>query len=191
MLEHLNWFDFVIMAIIVLSITISFFRGFLKESISLITWVMAVVVALKFASRVTDLMQSLIHSEILRYLVAFLALFTLVFILGVIINLIVHRLIDVVGLTIVDRVLGIVFGSARGLIAVAVILMFLSVTPMEDTKWLATSQLAPEFTSMVTWLDGFMPEQLQQVSQWVIGGNQENSTMIIDSMKSAVKQQKE
>lgn len=177
-MAHLNWFDFVIMAIIVLSIVISFFRGFLREAISLITWIMGVLVALKFASRASDLLPSFIHSTMLRFLIAFVALFLAVFILGFIINFIVKRLMDMTGLSIVDRVLGILFGSVRGLIAVGVILMFISVSPMEKSQWVRNSQLAPEFTPLVTWLDSYLPEQLGNVSQWVTGGIQKDTAKI-------------
>ncbi len=183
-IEHLNWFDFVIVAVIILSVVISFFRGFLREAISLITWIMGVLVALKFAPRVSELMQSFIHASTLRYLVAFIILFALVFIFGFIINMLVKRLVDVSGLGIVDRVFGIVFGAARGLIAVGVVLMFIGVTPMEDARWATTSQLASEFTPMVVWLDSFLPEQLQEVSQWVLGGTRENAAKKTNLVKT-------
>ena len=123
--------------------------------------------ALKFAPRVSELLQTHLQSNMLRYLIAFFALFLAVFIIGIIANMTVHRLINITGLTIVDRVLGIVFGSARGLIAVGVILMFTSVTPMQNAPWATSSQLAPRFTPLVVWLDGFLPEQLQELSEWL------------------------
>lgn len=179
-IAHLNWLDFVIIAIIILSIFISFFRGFLREAMSLITWIMGVLVALKFASRVSDLLPTFVHSSMLRYLIAFVALFIAVFILGFIVNIIVKRLIDMTGLTIVDRVLGIIFGSARGLIAVGVILMFISMSSMQKESWVTSSQLAPEFIPLVTWLDSFLPEQLRNVSQWVSGAAKENASAMIE-----------
>jgi len=166
---HLNWFDFVIIAIIILSIVISFFRGFLREAVSLVTWVLALIIALKFALPFSHLLPAFIHSNTLRYLLSFMVLFLSVFTVGFIVNVIVKRLVDVTGLTIVDRMLGILFGTARGLIAVGVILMFISVTSMQNTAWAKTSQLAPEISPLVGWLDGFLPEQMQDVTQWVIG----------------------
>jgi len=173
-IAHLNWFDLVIMAIILLSIVISFFRGFLREAISLITWITGVLVALKFAPHASNLLPSFIHSTMLRFLIAFVALFLAVFILGFIVNFIIKRLIDMTGLSIVDRVVGIFFGSVRGLIAVGAILMFISVSPMQKAEWAKNSQLAPEFTPLVTWLDTYLPEKFRNVSQWVTGSVQKN-----------------
>lgn len=191
-IENLNWFDFVLMAIILLSIIISFFRGFLREAISLVTWVAGVVVALKFAPRVASLLEGTVNAGTLRYMIAFLALFLGVFILGFIVNIIVKRAVDFSGLSMVDRGLGVLFGSARGLVAVAVVLMFTSVTPMQNAKWASESQLAPKFTPLVVWLDGFMPEQIRNVSQWVTNKKpQETPAETADQANVMVSENKE
>ena len=44
----MSWLDLVILGIIVLSALISLIRGFVKESISLVTWIVAGAVALRY-----------------------------------------------------------------------------------------------------------------------------------------------
>ena len=171
MIEHLNWFDFVMMAVILLSIVISFFRGFVREAVSVVTWILGIVIALKYAPIMSYYIPSFVTSNTLRYVAAFIALFMLIFILGFTLNVFLKRLIDVTGLSFVDRVLGVVFGAVRGLIVAAIVLMFVGVTSLQKSAWAQHSQLAPEFSPLISWLDRFLPEQMQGVTQWVKKAN--------------------
>lgn len=44
----MNWVDFTIIGVIVLSALISIVRGFVREALSLISWVLAFFVASRF-----------------------------------------------------------------------------------------------------------------------------------------------
>ena len=166
-LENLNWFDFSIIGVVLLSLIISVYRGFLREAISLVSWVLAIILALRFATPLGNELSTHIESPTIRYLIAFAIIFVIVLILGAIVNLIVKMLVDKTGLGFTDRLLGILFGTARGLLAVSVILMFLYVSPMKDKAWLTSSQLAPQFNVVVDWLNKFLPKKVKQVSDWV------------------------
>jgi len=166
----LNWFDVVIVGILTLSIIISFFRGFLREAISLLTWVVAVLVALKFAGPLSSEFSNHLESASLRYLISFVLLFVIVLIIGAVINLIIKVLVEKVGIGFFDRVLGVIFGAARGILAVTIMLMLLSVGTMQQKPWYAGSQLAPQFSPLVTWLKGFIPEKMRQVQSWLGNG---------------------
>ena len=109
--SHFNWVDFTIIGIIVFSIVISFFRGFVREAISLITWISAVIIAFKFTKPIQIYLKVWISSDFLRYVVTFSILFLAVFIFGIFVNLIMHILVRKTGLTIIDRLLGIFFWS--------------------------------------------------------------------------------
>lgn len=163
----LNWFDFGIIAVLLLSIAISFFRGFLRETISLITWVAGMIFAIRFAPTVSDWMINIISTELLRYIIAFVVLFMAVFIVGLLITMAVKRGVDATGLTMADRLLGGAFGAARGILLVAIVLMFMTMTSFKDMKVVAGSELTTSFMPMVAWLDGFLPQQLQQFAKWM------------------------
>ena len=57
------------------------------------------------------------------------------FFAGMVLNFFIKNVIDKVGFGPVDHVLGIVFGAARGVIAVTVLLMFLAVSPLKSHQW--------------------------------------------------------
>lgn len=165
--QSLTWFDFAIVAILALSVLISFFRGFLREAVSLVTWIVAILVSLKFAVLVGDLFKSHIASELLRYVIGFVILFLLVFIVGTVINAILKLLVEKTGLSITDRIIGAIFGVLRGVLAVAVIIMLINASPMQKYDWYQNSQFAPQFSPVVTWLTQLLPEKIQQMSNWV------------------------
>ena len=60
------WFDLVIIGVIALSALISLIRGFVKESISLVTWVVAGLLALRYYAPMADLLEPFINSVTLR-----------------------------------------------------------------------------------------------------------------------------
>src|SRR3989338_1774982 len=112
---HFNGLDYAIIGIVLLSLIISFFRGFLREAISLITWFCAFVAALKFSPIFTQWFHFIPHDKT-RYVVCAVATFIVVMIIGMLINKLAHALVTTSGLGFFDRILGVVFGVARGLL---------------------------------------------------------------------------
>lgn len=111
----LNWADWAIIAILGISMVISLMRGFVREAMSLVVWIAAVVVALVFYQQLAPLMSELVSTPSLRYLVAWLILFLGVLLVGGLINFLLARLVSASGLSGTDRLLGLVFGALRGL----------------------------------------------------------------------------
>lgn len=163
----MNWVDYTIIGIVVFSALISFFRGLIKEAISLGFWLVGLIVALKFASPVHDYLQQWIASPILRYLIAFIGLFLIVFIIGVLANMLIQAMVKAAGLSFTDRMLGIFFGIARGMAIVIVVLLFVNAGTLADSKAIQTSQLAPHFMPAVKWLQRYLPDGMKAVSTWV------------------------
>ena len=78
----MNWFDISILVIIFISAAISIMRGFMREALSLLSWVLSFWVAISFASRLEALLREFIQSETVRISVSFAALFFLTLIAG-------------------------------------------------------------------------------------------------------------
>ncbi|MCX7125869.1 MAG: CvpA family protein [Gammaproteobacteria bacterium] len=165
----LNWncLDYIIAGILLLSIIISFFRGFLCEAISLITWFLAFFAGLKFAPVVSALLHPLIKHEVTCYIVSVLLIFLIVLILGAIINKLVHSLERTSGLGFFDRLLGLVFGAARGFLFVTIILVAISASPDKDAPWMKQSQLVPYYKPLVTYFQALIPKEVRTVSSWI------------------------
>ncbi len=147
----LNWADWAIIGIITISGLYSLRGGFMKEALSLVTWVTAFIVARLFAPSLSTLLDDLLESPSLRIGAAFILLFIATLMVGAVINNLINMLVNATGLSSTDRILGIGFGVIRGGLIVIVISALLVRTPVTQDVWWSESQLIPHFLLMETW----------------------------------------
>ena len=160
----MNWADWVLLGIVGFSCLISLKRGFFKEAISLGIWALAFFVAVSFHESLAVLLEGVISSVSLRYLAAFGLLFGMTLIVGSMVNHLFSELVKMTGLSGTDRVLGIVFGLARGVIIIMALLIFLPMLlPVRDELWWKQSLLIPQFLLMETWAR----ESFAAITGWV------------------------
>jgi membrane protein required for colicin V production len=151
------WIDLVIIGIISLSALISLIRGFVKESISLVTWVVAGILALRYYAPMADLLEPFINSVNLRQWIGGGILFVATLIVGAIVNFIVSQLVSKTGLSGTDKALGVVFGAARGVLIVTMIVLLASLTPMPEAPWWQESATIEFFQQLAAWVKGVIP----------------------------------
>jgi len=148
----MNWADWAIVGVLGLSALISVVRGFIKEAVSLLIWVGAAVIASIFHERLAVWLVDLIGQPSLRVVAAWVILFISVLILGGLVNFLLGQLVKATGLSGTDRLLGMVFGVARGLIIVMVVLILLpQAIPVDQDSWWQQSVLIPEFLEFEDW----------------------------------------
>src|SRR5271167_1961503 len=136
--------DWVIVAVIILSVVQAAISGFFHEAFGIAGLVFGYLLAAwnyqRLAARFAPHLKSIWLGEIAAFLIIFLA----VLILAAIAGRVTRYIVKEAGLSFVDRVLGGALGLLRGSLMVAVIL--LSVAAFTPTStWLEGSQLAPYF----------------------------------------------
>lgn len=156
------WVDFFILAIITISALLSLWRGFVREALSLASWIAALWVAMLFFQNLAAWLARWIDTPSVRSVVAFTALFVSVVLLGGLINFLAGQLVSKTGLTGTDRALGIVFGTARGVVIVAVLVMLAGLTALPQDTWWSQSLLLHHFQDMALWLRSFLPPDIAQ-----------------------------
>lgn len=166
-LSHFTELDYIIIAVVLISVIASFFRGFLREAISLATWFFAFLGALKFAPALSNATKHMIAHHTVRYVICAIVIFFVIWIIGVIINKVAHTLVSTAGLGLFDRVLGFIFGAIRGLLFAVIILLIISVTSAAEKPWAKNSVLAPYFKPIVTKFADFIPKDVGKVETWV------------------------
>lgn len=147
----MNWIDYTIIGVIVLSALISIVRGFIKESLSLISWVLAFFIASRFYMHITRYL-TYFESDVVRIAVAIAILFVATLIVCSIITYIISQFVQKTGLSGTDRVLGVYLGIIRGILVVAAVLFFVDTfTPLSQTLEWEQSLLIPHFQIIIRW----------------------------------------
>jgi len=160
--------DYVLIGIIAVSTLISLLRGFLREILSLVTWILAGALALMFTPQMASLLDSTIEIPALRAVVAFVVLFVVVLILGGVVSYLINQVVKKNGLSGADRVLGLIFGLARGLVIVIVLVFLVGLTPMAQDEWWSGSMLVDALSRTTGWLERFLPDELLNRARGVI-----------------------
>lgn len=163
--HNLNWVDYCIIGLIAFSALISLIRGFVREAVSLATWVAAFFAAFKFSTPLSDYFADTIQSPTLRLIIIFAVIFFFVLLLGAIFNFMLSQMVDRTGLSGTDRILGIIFGVTRGVFLVGVFILLGNITTFNKDTWWSNSQLIPHFQGLSHWLQSFVPEQFENLKK--------------------------
>ncbi len=154
------WVDYLIIGIIALSALISIIRGFVKEVLSLVAWVLSFWVALSFAQQFAVLLTPYIDTPSLRIFVAFSLLFIVTLILSALVNHLIAAVVEKTGLTGTDRALGVLFGLLRGVAIVTLLIMLAATTPMPNDAWWQNAILIEHFEKIAIWAREFLPADI-------------------------------
>lgn len=160
--------DIGIASIIAISGLISLVRGFVKEAMSLIVWVLAYVVAMTFSERLSELLINVIELASLRQLAAWGGLFVATLLVGAMVNYLLGKLVASTGLGGTDRTLGLVFGVFRGLLIVlAIVIMLPQAIPVDQDPWWQASTLIPFFQGFEDWGRNAVAEIKFLLTGWI------------------------
>lgn len=148
----LNWADWVILSIIVVSCLFGLMRGLIKEALSVANWVVALLIAVTFRDQLASLLVGQIETHSLRQLVAFGTLFVATLLVGALVNYLIGELVKITGLSSTDRILGMVFGLMRGfLVVMAILLLIPPLISIDQDRWWSESLLIHRFLAFEDW----------------------------------------
>jgi membrane protein required for colicin V production len=153
----MNWADFSIITLLLLSAVISFFQGFIKELFSFLAWLLSLVIALIFLEALVNLLTTLISFADLRVGVALITLFFVTFILLEWISYLILNSIGRTQVSIPARILAVLFGLARGGIVVTLLIMLAGLTQLPANLWWQDSVLIDKFKPIVIELRRYLP----------------------------------
>ena len=128
-------FDYVVVTIVAASVLLGLWRGVVGEILALVAWVLAFFAAKFFGADVARFLLTSITDPALRIVAAWVTVFVVVLLLMALLRLAVHGLLKALGLSLTDRLLGLFFGAARGLIIVLVLVAVGGMTMAPKEKW--------------------------------------------------------
>ncbi len=152
MLANLNGLDIALLVVCLLSAAFGVLRGLVREILSLVAWLAAAWLALRFSPPVAVYMDTLFASEGLRRIAAFLLVFIASLVGIALVNRLLAVLIRMSHLGLMDRLLGFLFGALRGVMIGVVFIMLTDMTPLSDDPAWDGSSVAGYYRQLGDWL---------------------------------------
>src|SRR5687768_6368839 len=155
-------FDYAVLVIVGSSVLISVVRGFTREALSLLGWVIAFFLANALSGVVSEWFAPLIKDASLRVLAAFVAVFVVALILASLAAMAVSRLLRNAGLGLEDRLLGGFFGFARGLLIVLMLVLLSGLTALPRQPLWSDAMLSPPLEALAAALKPWLPQAVSR-----------------------------
>ncbi|MDF1764311.1 MAG: CvpA family protein [Oleibacter sp.] len=155
--------DWVIVAVIGVSSLISLTRGFIKEALSLASWVIAFFVARYFSANLSALLIDYIEVNSVRAAISFALLFACTLFVLALVNYLLAAIVNATGLSGTDRVLGMAFGAVRGLVILVALVFLGQQTPAPTDSWWQNSVIIPHLETLADWARKTLPSAVDHV----------------------------
>lgn len=156
----MNVVDIAIVVIILISLLIGLFRGFIREVLSLFSWIAALWIAYTYAVIGALYLQPYIDQPPFRVVIAFSGIFVLALILISIFSYLIYRVLSVAGISGVDRSLGTLFGVLRGIVIVAVLILAATFMDFISLPWWQGSLLVNYFNPVTDFIQSLLPADI-------------------------------
>jgi len=157
--------DYIILAILVISAIMGLIRGLLRESIAVITWFLAIILAWSFASSLEPHLGGVLVGSPLRIWAARIVIFVGVLLLGGAVATVLGHYVRVSMFAGMDKFMGFVFGIVRGVVIVGAFTIVVQALRMdEDVSW-QRSKLMPYAIGVADALRGIVGENLERLEK--------------------------
>ncbi|NOT39560.1 MAG: CvpA family protein [Alphaproteobacteria bacterium] len=143
--SELTIVDYVVLGVLLLSGLIAAYRGFLKETLSVSSWLIAALAAVFFWPVTKPFARALLQPDVLADILALIGVFFLILIPASFMSFRLSELVRESSAGPLDRSLGFVFGLARGLLVVGLgYVVFTSLASEENHPgWVREARLLP------------------------------------------------
>ena len=150
--------DLVIAAVVVISVTVGLFRGFVKEALSVATLLIAAWAAMNFGADAGRLGEAWISSEALKVWFGRILVFIAILAVGGLLGWGISRLVRLSILSGTDRALGGLFGFCRGALLIGVFIIGGQLASFDRDAWWQNSRLIPYGTIVADWIRIMAPK---------------------------------
>lgn len=153
--------DVVALVIVGLSVLFGVFRGLMREVLALVAWVAAFLVANLLAPEAARQLPEGMAAE-LRLLAGFVAVFLIVLVVVSVLAILASKLVKGAGLGVEDRVLGGVFGFARGGLIVMILVLLAGLTSLPRQPVWRNALLTGPMVVLAVHVKSWLPADLSQ-----------------------------
>ncbi len=151
--------DGILVGFTLVSAMLAMVRGFSREILSIASWAAAAAAAFFFYPLVLPYVQPYIDNEQIAMVAAAGVVFVLALIIVTVITMKIADWIIDSRIGALDRTLGFLYGAARGILVVAVGLLFFNwLVGANAPGWIADAKSRPLLQSIGTWLEDMLPD---------------------------------
>ena len=177
----MEYADYVILGIIIISGLVGLIRGFIEEAFSLAVWAIAFLVAFQYSGALALHLEEHIALPSARTSLAFAGIFLAVLLVGGLLTFLVGKLVEKTGLSGTDRLLGGVFGGLRGLVLVLFLMLVAGLTPVPQDPWWQQSRAIQSLMPLAEWSAQFLPDYILEHLELNVGnGEAEEEVAVVD-----------
>jgi membrane protein required for colicin V production len=161
----MNWTDYLLIAVLAFSSIAGLMRGLLREVISLVTWIAAVWIAWTYSSSLEPHLGGALSDAAARPWAARAIIFVAVLLVGAAVGALLGHFVRLSLFSGVDRLLGMVFGLLRGMVALGVLTILAHAVRLHEEPWYRGSLLVPYAEQAGNVLRGLVGERKIRASQ--------------------------
>ncbi|MDA9832419.1 CvpA family protein [Gammaproteobacteria bacterium] len=158
-----NLFDWLIMAVVILSVVVSTIRGFVREALALTAWGIAIWLAYIYAVDVSEYLSPHIHAPSVRLGVTVIGMFAVVLIASAVLRVLILYIISACGLGFLDHFLGSLFGFVRALVILLLFVLLMQTLHLNQDNWWKKSVLVPMIESVVDKVPSQLPAKTMKM----------------------------
>jgi len=153
-------FDYVVIGIVGLSLLFGLWRGVVGEILALVAWGVGLFAAMEFGARVGQMVFTGIADPSMRMLAGCVLVFVGVLLAMALVRMAVRSMVKALGLSVSDRLLGMVFGLVRGMLVTMVLVGLGGMTAAPKQAWWKEATLAQPLEIAVMAVKPWLPDDL-------------------------------
>ena len=155
-------FDYLVLAVVGISILLGVLRGLMREALNLLAWVAAFWVANAYTVEIAPLLPEGIPTESVRFLAAFVLLFLGALLLMSLVTIAVAELVKTLKLGAYDKGLGALFGFLRGALIVLTLVLLAGMTSLPRQEFWRNAMFSAPLEAFAADVKAWLPEGLSK-----------------------------
>jgi membrane protein required for colicin V production len=151
--------DVLILVVLLGSTVIGALRGFVREAVCVVFWILAVWGAWQFGPVIEPHLGGLLADPSIAPWVGRLVILVLILLVGWVAGMMLSYFTRSIGLGPLDRVIGVLFGIVRGMVLVGLMIIGGELLHMNQEDWWSRSKLVPYGETVGDWLRAMVGEK--------------------------------